>query len=138
MRKSWVKKDEDPPWCLDQLVGKSLRILDSSAAFVLQHVESLLVLGLESHDIVVGGDLPSAVLVYVAHEDVVQASSDERALLAQDDDLGAHRLASLLDGQITLFVDADDGNGGIYASSSCHCTDDCPCYYCHHIHKAFF
>ena len=44
-----------------------------SATFVLQHVEALLVLGLECHDKMVWGDLPASVLVHCAHEDVVQA-----------------------------------------------------------------
>lgn len=49
------------------------RVRLSSAPLVFQDVESFLVLRLERHDKVVRGDLPLAVLVHLAHEDVVQA-----------------------------------------------------------------
>lgn len=45
----------------------------ASALLVLQHVQPLLVLGLERHDEVLRGDLAPAVLVHLAREDVVQA-----------------------------------------------------------------
>lgn len=44
-----------------------------SALLILQHVQPLLVLGLEGHDQVLRGDLAPAVLVHLAREDVVQA-----------------------------------------------------------------
>lgn len=44
-----------------------------SAPLVFQHVQRLLVLGLEGHDEVLRGDLAPAVLVHLAREDVVQA-----------------------------------------------------------------
>lgn len=47
-------------------------VCKSSAAFVLQHVEVPLVLGLESHDEMMGGDHSTALLICLAHEDVVQ------------------------------------------------------------------
>ena len=56
-----------PPVCVGGGGGSD------SATFVLQHVEALLVLGLECHDKMVWGDLPASVLVHCAHEDVVQA-----------------------------------------------------------------
>lgn len=54
----------------------SLLLLSSSAPLVFQDVQPLLVLGLEGHDKVLRRDLPSAVLVHLAHEDVVQAWQD--------------------------------------------------------------
>lgn len=51
-------------------------------------------------------------------------SPDEGALLAEDDDLGAHGLPRLLDGQVAFFVDVDDGDRGVHASSSHHRRDD--------------
>lgn len=44
----------------------------SSATFVLQHVKGPLVLGLESHDEMMGGDHSTTLLICLAHEDVVQ------------------------------------------------------------------
>lgn len=44
-----------------------------SAPLVLQHVKRLLVLGFENHDEVVWSDKATAILVRLAHEDVVQA-----------------------------------------------------------------
>lgn len=44
-----------------------------SALLILQHVQPLLVLGLERHHEVLRGDLAPAVLVHMAREDVVQA-----------------------------------------------------------------
>lgn len=44
----------------------------NSATFVFQDVESFLVLCLKRHDKVLRGDLPPAILVHLAHEDVVQ------------------------------------------------------------------
>lgn len=35
-------------------------------------------------------------------------SSDRRAFLAQDDNLGAHGFARLLDGEAALFINVDD------------------------------
>lgn len=51
-------------------------------------------------------------------------SPDEGALLAEDDDLGAHGLPRLLDGQVAFFVHVDDGDRGVHASSSHHRRDD--------------
>lgn len=47
--------------------------LQNSAPLVFQNVESFLVLRLKRHDEVLRGDFPPAVLVHLAHEDVVQA-----------------------------------------------------------------
>lgn len=45
----------------------------NSAPLVFQNVESFLVLCLKRHDKVVRGDFPPAVLIHLAHEDVVQS-----------------------------------------------------------------
>lgn len=58
-------------------------------------------------------------------------SPDEGALLAEDDDLGAHGLPRLLDGQVAFFVHVDDGDRGIHASSSHHRRDDGAGDHCH-------
>lgn len=58
-------------------------------------------------------------------------SSNKWALLAQDDDLGAHGLSCLLDGQAAFFIHVDDGDSGVHTSSFCHRCDDSPGYYCH-------
>lgn len=52
-------------------------------------------------------------------------SFDKRALLTQDDDLGAHGPAGLLNGQVALFVDVDDGDGGVHAPPTRYRSDDC-------------
>lgn len=57
-------------------------------------------------------------------------SSDKWTLLAQDNDLGAHGLSRLLDGQTALFVHVDDGDRGEHASSSHHRGNDSPGYHC--------
>lgn len=44
-----------------------------SALLGFQHVQPLLVLGLERHDKVVRGDLGPVVLVHLAREDIAQA-----------------------------------------------------------------
>lgn len=46
---------------------------ESSASLVLQDVKCLLVLSLEGHDKVVWCDQTAALLIRLAHEDVVQA-----------------------------------------------------------------
>lgn len=46
-------------------------------------------------------------------------SPDIGTFLAQDDNLGAHGFASLLDGQIALLINIDDGYGDVHASSTC-------------------
>lgn len=101
----------------------------NSALLVFQNVQSFLVLRLKRHDKVVRGDFPPALLVHLAHEDVVQASSDERALLAQDNDLGAHCLSCLLDCQTSFFIHVDDRDGGVHTSSSNHRGNDSPSYH---------
>lgn len=101
----------------------------SSAALVFQNVESFLVLCLKRHNKVVRGDFPPAVLVHLAHENVVQASSDKWTLLAQDNDLGAHGLSCLLDGQAAFFIYIDDGDSGVHTSTSHHCSNDSPAYH---------
>lgn len=108
-----------------------MHILSSwnSALLVFQHVQSFLVLGLERHDKMLRGDFPPPFVVHLAHENVVQASPDERALLAEDDDLGAHRLPRLLDHQVAFFINVDDGHGGVHASSSHHRCNDGPTYH---------
>lgn len=58
-------------------------------------------------------------------------SPDEGALLAQDDDLGAHGLPRLLDGQVAFFVHVDDGDRGVHASPSHHRRDDRAGDHCH-------
>lgn len=57
-------------------------------------------------------------------------SPDKRTLLAQDDDLGAHRLACLLNGQAAFFIHVDDGHSGVHASSFHYSSDDSPSYHC--------
>lgn len=53
-------------------------------------------------------------------------SFDRRTFFAQDDDFRAHGFPSLLDGEASFFVDVDDGDGGVHASSTWHCCDDRP------------
>lgn len=65
-------------------------------------------------------------------------SSDKWALLAQNDDLGAHRLPCLLDGQTSFFIHVDDGDSGVHASSSHHRCNDGPCYHCRRHKKVGF
>lgn len=65
-------------------------------------------------------------------------SPDEGTLLAEDDDLGAHGLPCLLDGQAAFFVHVDDGDGSVHASSSHHRGNDSAGDHCHaytHRHK---
>lgn len=56
-------------------------------------------------------------------------SPDKRTLLAQDDDLGAHGLSRLLDGQTAFFIHVDDGDGGVHTSFSHHRRNDGPGYH---------
>lgn len=58
-------------------------------------------------------------------------SPDEGALLAEDDDLGAHGLPRLLDGQVAFFVHVDDGDRGVHASPSHHRRDYSAGDHCH-------
>lgn len=58
-------------------------------------------------------------------------SPDEGTLLAEDDDLGAHGLPRLLDGQAAFFVHVDDGDGGVHASPSHHRGNDGAGDHCH-------
>ena len=52
-------------------------------------------------------------------------SSEERALLADYDDLGTHVLASLLNCQISLFIDVDDRDCGVQTPTSRDGGDNC-------------
>lgn len=54
-------------------------------------------------------------------------SFDRRTFLAQDNDFSAHGFSSLLDGEASFFIDVDDGDCGVHASSTRHCCDDRPC-----------
>lgn len=56
-------------------------------------------------------------------------SSDKWTLLAQDNDLGAHGLSCLLDGQTAFFIHVENRDSGVHTSFSRHCGDDCPGYY---------
>lgn len=53
-------------------------------------------------------------------------SFDRRTLLAQDNDFSAHAFSSLLDGEASFFVDVDDGDCSVHASSTRHGCDDRP------------
>lgn len=77
----------------------------------------------------VRGDFAASVFVHLAHEDVVHASSDKWALLAQDYNLGAHSLPSLLDGQTALFIHVNDGDSGVCAPTLHHRRNNSPCDY---------
>lgn len=114
-----MKTSHTHVWILRPMI-----VCKSSAAFVLQHVEGPLVLGLENHDEMMGGDHSTALLICLTHEDVVQTSSDVGALLAKDDNLCAHGFASLLDSKVTFLVDIDYGDGDIHATSSRYSGDD--------------
>lgn len=56
-------------------------------------------------------------------------SSDKWALLAQDYNLGAHSLPSLLDGQTALFIHVNDGDSGVCAPTLHHRRNNSPCDY---------
>lgn len=55
----------------------------------------------------------------------VLTSSEKRALPADHSELDTHVLASLLDGQVALPVDADDGDCGVQTPASSDRRDDC-------------
>lgn len=76
----------------------------------------------------VRGDLPPALLIHLAHEDVVQASSDKWTLFAQNNDLGAHCLPRLLDCQAAFLIHIDDRDGCVHTSSSDRGSNDRPGY----------
>lgn len=75
---------------------------------MFQGIQELLILCLEHHDKAVWHDFAFPIFTHLAHNDVIQSSSEERALLTDHDDLGTHVLASLLNGEISLFIDVDD------------------------------
>lgn len=57
-------------------------------------------------------------------------SSEERALLADHNDLGTHVLASLLNRQIAVFIDVDERDCGMQASTSSDGCDNSTSKYC--------
>lgn len=55
----------------------------------------------------------------------VLTSSEKGALPADHSELDTHVLASLLNGQVALPVDADDRDCGMQTPTSSDCRDDC-------------
>lgn len=57
-------------------------------------------------------------------------SSDNWALFAQDDDLGAHCLSCLLDCQVAFFIHVDNRDSGVHTSTSNHRGNNSSSYHC--------